>query len=164
MDWLSLVVEEPPLPQPLTRICRYRIVSVNEPHINVPLKTHLECILSRETFVTMSTREGFDRKVYPFMSLEIVISVEALWTLIAFERAFIVWCLRWCSVHLLHLCRVPTVETGNHARHATVWHADHCHLPIRAVHVRHDRTAHGGERVCGVWAHVVVGLLGRSWL
>ena len=92
----------------------------------------------------MPAREWLDRKVYPLVSLQVMISVEALRTLIAFERTFIMRCLRWCTIHLLHLGRMATVEPRDYPGHATIWHADHGHLTVRVVHIGHDRTTHGG--------------------
>ena len=107
----------------------------------------------------MAARKWFDRKMYPFMSLQVVIPIEALGALITLERTFIVRCLWGASIHLLHLRRMTAVEPGDHPRHAAGRHAHHRHLAIRAVYIGHYRTAHGRERVCGVWAYKMIRLL-----
>jgi hypothetical protein len=48
--------------------------------------TYLECILSRETFIAMCTRERFYRKMYSLVTLKIMVTIEALWALVTLER------------------------------------------------------------------------------
>lgn len=52
-------------------------------------ETNLESVFSRETLLAMPTRKRLDGKMYPFMSLEVMIPVETLWTLIALEGTFV---------------------------------------------------------------------------
>lgn len=47
----------------------------------------LESILAREAFIAVTARERLDSQVDTLVALQIVISIEALWALIALERA-----------------------------------------------------------------------------
>ena len=81
----------------------------------------------------MPTREWFDSEMYPFVSLEIMVAVEALRALVAPERAIIlrVRLLRM-TVELLHLSCVSTIQTWYHAmRHST----NHLQMAVRIAYV-----------------------------
>jgi hypothetical protein len=73
--------------------------------------------------------------MYPLMSLQVVISVEALRTLVALERAVVggrLLVLR-VSVHeVWHGCSVSAVEAWHHGGVA----ADERELAVRVLHVR----------------------------
>lgn len=65
----------------------------------------------------MATRKGLDRQMDPLVPFEIVIPVEALRTLITFERTIILRRLLMSTVvHLLHVRRVPTIKPKWHLR------------------------------------------------
>jgi len=85
----------------------------------------------------------------PLVALEIVVAVEALRTLVAFERTVcsrgrntMGW--RMGTVEMLRTSNMPTIKTwkqsGLHATHNR-------HGAIRTVHIRHDRTVHRRKRV-----------------
>jgi hypothetical protein len=50
---------------------------------------YLECVLPRKALVAMVARERLDSQMYPLVSLQVVVPVEALWTLVAFERPIV---------------------------------------------------------------------------
>jgi hypothetical protein len=65
----------------------------------------------------MCAWEWLDRQMYPLMSLQIVVTVEALWTLVALERAVIgrwLLVLVW-SEEMRHSSCVSTVESLHHS-------------------------------------------------
>lgn len=115
----------------------------------------------------MTAWKWLDGQMDPFMSLEIMVPIETLGTLIALERTLIQWGLLRTTVHLLHLCTMATVEARHHvAWQAMVGHAaQHGHLTSRAMNVRHDWADHVGavhrrQRIgTGVWTDKVVSLL-----
>ena len=122
---------------------------------------YLERVLSGKTLIAVSARERLDCKVYPFMSLQVVIAIEALRTLIAPERAVVLWArlLVVVSIHLLHVRRVAAVEAG---AHAMVHAAHHLHVAVGVVDVRENGP---GERVRGrpiVWLRVCLERGNRS--
>ncbi len=49
--------------------------------------THLESILARKALVAVGAGKRLDREVNSLVSLQVVISIETLRTLIAFERS-----------------------------------------------------------------------------
>jgi hypothetical protein len=63
-------------------------------------------------------REGLDSQMYPLVSLQVVISVEALWTLVTLEWTIVGRRLlvRGVTEVMRHRCGVATVETCHHAR------------------------------------------------
>jgi hypothetical protein len=63
-------------------------------------------------------REGLDSQMYPLVSLQVVVSVEALWTLVTFEWTIIGrrLLMRWVAKVMRHRCSVAAVETCHHAR------------------------------------------------
>lgn len=117
--------------------------------------TYLERVLAREALVAMAAWERLDSKMYPLVPLQVVISVEALRTLVAPKRSVILWARLLCvvSIHLLHLRGVATVEAWTH----TVVHAiHHLHVAARVVDVGEHRS---GKRVCvgpTVWLRVLL--------
>lgn len=84
---------------------------------------YLEGILSREALLAVATGEGLHSQVYPLVPLKVVVAVEALGALVAFERTIVVRLLLWrmvCTVHMLEACSMSTVEARHQAmRHAT---------------------------------------------
>jgi len=72
----------------------------------------LQRVLARKALVAMTAREWLYGKMYPLVSLQIVVSVEALWALIATERAVVrrVRVSALMSVKLLHLRHVSAVH------------------------------------------------------
>lgn len=60
----------------------------------------------------MTTWEWFHRQMDSLVSLQIVITVETLWALIAFEWPVVhgLRLLCVCSIDVLHICRVAAVE------------------------------------------------------
>ena len=100
--------------------------------------TYFERILARETLVAVIAREGLYSKVNPLMSLQVMVSVEALRALVAFERPIMRWWLlrRICSllaIHALWVCGIATVEA--HWQHVCLHVAHHSHLAPGTVHV-----------------------------
>ena len=81
----------------------------------------LESILSGKALVAVSAREGFDSQVDALVTLEVVVSVEALRALVAAEWSVGLRVVLWhrVSVQLLHSC-MPAVVVH---RHAVVRHA-----------------------------------------
>lgn len=96
--------------------------------------TNLERVLAGEALIAMAARERLDGQMYPLVSLEVVVAVEALWALIASERSVVLWVglLRMVAIQLVHGRGVTAVERWHHAmRHAashqcnwTVWLVD----------------------------------------
>lgn len=112
--------------------------------------THLERVFPRKALVAVIARERFDGKMDPLVSLQIMISIEALRTLITFERPIMRWCLLrrirpLLAVHTLRIGGVATVEP--HGQHTSLHVAHHGHLCPRTVNVGHDRTRHGWQRI-----------------
>jgi hypothetical protein len=70
----------------------------------------------------MSARERLHGKMNSLMPFQVMVSVEALGTLIALERAVIrrllLW---WVTEHVAHACGMPAVESWDHL----VGHATH---------------------------------------
>lgn len=92
---------------------------------------YLQSVFTREAFIAVSAWEWFDCEMYPLVSLQIVVSIEALWALIALKRSVVLRIglvsLRM-AVHLLNVGCVPAVETRDHStghssdkRKLTVW-------------------------------------------
>jgi hypothetical protein len=80
--------------------------------------------------------------------LQIVIAIEALRTLIAFERPIVrYWLLMLMLlvvVHVLGVCRIATVELRHHPM---LYIANHRHLVSRTVNVGHDGALHRREGI-----------------
>lgn len=83
---------------------------------------------------------------------KIMVAVEALRTLVAFEWSIVRGCRlavtgvvrRVPSVHVLHTSQM----TAGEIRHKPRWHvAHHRHMPTGIVKVCHNRPVHGRERV-----------------
>ena len=98
----------------------------------------------------MSARERLDGQVNPLMTLQVMVAVEALGALVAFERSVgggprKAGMGHWVrSIQMLRAGDMSTVETGKDARlHAS----HHRHGTIRAVDIGHDGPGHGGEGV-----------------
>lgn len=108
------------------------------------LRAYLESILSGKALVTVSAGERLDSQVYALVTLEIVVSVEALRALITTEWSVglrVVLGHR-VSVQLLHGCMAAVVVH----RHAMVRHAiDKRELPVRVTNVGKHRPK---QRVC----------------
>ena len=56
--------------------------------------TNLEGIFSGETLITVVAREGLDSKMDSLVALQVVVPVEALRALVAFERPVLICCRR----------------------------------------------------------------------
>ena len=69
--------------------------------IRIGLRTNLQCILPGEALLAVSARERLHCQMDSLMSLQIVVTIEGLWTLITFEGSVIL---------LLLLPRVVTVH------------------------------------------------------
>jgi hypothetical protein len=85
----------------------------------------------------MSTGEGLYGQVDSLMSLQIVISVERLRTLITLE---------WPIILLLLLTWVAQVHMLSHVLLRIAWHvhsANHLHLVAWVMYIGHDRSTHG---------------------
>ena len=78
------------LPQPLTSTCLCEKCQLNISSCQC-MSTNLERILSREALVAVATWKWLDSQMYPLMSLQIVIAVEALRTLVASEGSVVLW-------------------------------------------------------------------------
>lgn len=78
---------------------------------NVGGNAHLQRILPREALLAVPARERLHRQMDPLMSLQIMIPVEALRTLIALERPIVL---------LLRLAGVAHVHVGSHVTALTV--------------------------------------------
>jgi len=90
----------------------------------------------------VATREGLDSQMDPLVSLQIVVAVERLRTLIAFKGAVVL---------LLLLVGVSVHGSSHVLRWVLHVHAAYeRHLVSRVVHVRHDGSVHGGEVVATV--------------
>lgn len=88
-------------------------------------------------------------KVNSFVSLQIVIPVEALRALIAFEgpviRYRLMMLLLWVAVvYVLGSGSVTTVELWHHP---LLHVADHRHWVTGTMYIRHDSALHGRKRV-----------------
>jgi hypothetical protein len=79
-------------------------------------ETYLERVLAREALIAVIAGKRLDSKMDPLMPLQIVVSVEALRTLIALERPVIGSRLLvlWMAHEMRHCCCVTAVETGHH--------------------------------------------------
>jgi hypothetical protein len=103
------------------------------------VRTYLESILSGKALVAVSAREGFDSQVDALVTLEIVVSVEALRALVASERSVGLRVVLWhgVAVQLLHSCMSAVVLH----RHAMMRHAvDKRHVPVRITNVGKHRS------------------------
>lgn len=113
-------------------------------------ESYLEGVFSGETLVTMKAGKGFHSEVDPFMSLQVMISVETLGTLVAFEGPIIghwllLMLLLWLllvAVDVLGVCNISAVELWHHAM---LHIANHGHLASGTMHVRHNGALHGGQ-------------------
>jgi hypothetical protein len=110
--------------------------------------TYLEGVFPREAFVAVRARERLDGEMDALVALQIVVSIEALGTLIALEWS--VGCRgghamrRWVApVQMLGTGDVSTVESGQQ----TGLHAHHGHGTSRAVDIGHDRSVHRRKRI-----------------
>jgi hypothetical protein len=58
----------------------------------------------------------------PLMPFQVMVSVEALWALITFEWAIVMWCGLWwvrvIAVHVLEIRSVTTIEVHEASRQA----------------------------------------------
>jgi len=109
----------------------------------------LQCIFPRKALLAVSTWEWLHGQMDPLMSLQIVITIEGLWTLVTFERAVIL---------LLLLSRVVAIHWSTHLmRRILHVHAPHkCHLIPWAMDIGHDWASHCRKRVPAIrWSRVV---------
>lgn len=84
--------------------------------------TYLESVLTGEALVAVAAGERLDGKMYALVSLEVVIPIEALRTLVASE---------WSVVRRVRLCWVMRVHLLHRGVSTGVWH---CHAWSHAVH------------------------------
>lgn len=92
----------------------------------------------------MGTREWLYRQMNSLVSLEIMIAVEALRTLITLERTIWGWrgkTVGWrvASIEVLGICHMTAVESRQKSRLHTPHHS---HRTIRAVDVGHHGSVH----------------------
>jgi hypothetical protein len=123
--------------------------SVSNCWIRIGSRTNLQCIFPGKALLAVPTWERFHSQMDPLMSLQIVVTIERLWTLVTFERSVIL---------LLLLSRVVAVHWSTHLmRRILHVHSTYkCHLVSWAVHIRHDRASHRRKRVPTVrWPGVV---------
>ena len=102
--------------------------------VDQQVEKYLESILSGKALVAVSAREGFDSQVDALVTLEVVVSVEALGALVASEWSVGLRVVLWhrVAIQLLHRC-MPAVVVH---RHAMVRHAvDERELPVRVTNV-----------------------------
>jgi hypothetical protein len=109
----------------------------------------LQCIFSRKALLAMSAREWLHSQMDPLMSLQIVVTIEGLWTLVTFERSVIL---------LLLLSWMVAVHLPTHL----MWRILHVHSPHEshliswAMHIGHDRPSHRRKSVAAIrWSGVV---------
>ena len=117
---------------PLITVSTY--ISTLAPH----WPTYLECILSREALVALCTGKRLDRQVDPLVALEIMVTIEALRALIAFEWSVVRGLLLMLGVtqEMRNSGRVPAVEALHHPGMHTTHQRE---LPVRVIHVRKNR-------------------------
>ena len=133
---LGTISEDPALPQPLTRICLCQQGLAGYQVRVCTSSAHLECVLPGKALFAVTAGEGLNREMYPLMPFQIVISVETLRTLIAFERTLIVIRLLLVPIQLLHMRGMSTIESRHHtAREASY----ECQLTSWAMHIGHCR-------------------------
>lgn len=159
MSSRSLVLEEAvDLPQPLTRMCLYGNDKLQISQF-YPGKAYLESIFPRKALLTEPAREGLHREMYPFMPFQVVVSIKALGTLIAFEGSLVMRCGLRISVYLLlQMCCVAAIVASHHSTRKTMTlHAHQTHGIIWVMDVRHDWSAHvcrgthrRWEGICGI--------------
>jgi len=109
----------------------------------------LQCIFPGKALLAMSTGEWLHCQMDPLMSLQIVITIERLWTLVTFERSVILLLLlsRMVAVHWrTHLMLRILHAHSPHKRHLISW----------AMHIGHDRTGHRRKGIAAIrWSRVV---------
>ncbi len=66
-------------------------------------RTNLESVFPGKAFFTVVAGKWFDRQMDPLVPFEIVVAIETLRTLVAFEWPFVVRRRLVTAVHLLHL-------------------------------------------------------------
>jgi len=90
---------------------------------------HLQCVFAREALVTVAAREWLDCQMNALVSLQVVITVEALNTLVALERTIVqrVRCLLLVAVHRVHAAIVGHHVVVHVVVHAVVQTTDHGH-------------------------------------
>ena len=106
-------------------------------------QTYLQRILSGEALVAVRAWERLHRQVYPLVSLEIVVPVEGLRALVAFEWSLV---RRRLAVIAVHLRRMAARHVARVQRrvHALPGHAHHGHAIGMAMHVGENGTAQRG--------------------
>lgn len=75
----------------------------------------LECVFTREALVAVVAGERFHRKVDPLVSLQVMVTIEALRALITFEwsimRRRLLWRVRpWVAVHRMRVGSIAAIE------------------------------------------------------
>lgn len=94
---------------------------------------YLESVFSRKALLAVAAWERLYGEMDPLVAFQVVVSVEALRALVAFEWTVVLRCLRLVVVHVLQGA-VATVEWWDHAGHPV----DHGHLAVGLMDVGHD--------------------------
>jgi hypothetical protein len=78
--------------------------------------TYLERILPREALIAVVAGERLDSQMYPLVSLQVVVPVETLGALVAFEWSIVCsgLLMGWVAKEMRHGCCMATVETWHH--------------------------------------------------
>lgn len=100
-------------------------------------EAYLKCVLPREALIAVVAREGLDSQMDPLVSLQVVVSIEALWTLVTLEWPVVGGRLlmRWVSKEVGYCCGVAAVEAWHHAR----VHTNQRKLTVRVLDIGKDR-------------------------
>jgi len=99
--------------------------------------TYLERVFARETLVAMIAGKGLDSQVDSLVPLEIVVAVETLWALVAFEGSVVGgWLL---VLSLAHEVRHGSSMAAVEARHDTSMHTYKRESTVWVLHVGEDR-------------------------
>lgn len=116
----------------LLDVCRCSFAATFDENVS------LQCVLARKALVAVTAWEWLDSEMDALVSLKVVISIEALRTLIASEWPVIlrIWWLR-VTVHGGHVRSMAAVEGWHHARRYGTAHQRE--LSIGVVHVGENR-------------------------
>lgn len=115
----------------------------------IGLRTNLQCIFPRKALLAMAAGEWLHCQMDTLVSLQVVVSVEGLWALVALEGAVVWWRLA-LGVMPVHLMRMLRVSLHVHAAYQR-------HLVSGVVHVAHDGTGHCWQIVPAIRPWVALG-------
>lgn len=91
----------------------------------------------------MIARERLHCKMNSLMALQVVVPIEALWTLVTFERSVLRRRLLRRRIPLRAIHRVGCIATVEvHWEEACIHVSNHGHVCPRTMEVRHDRSGH----------------------